>query len=217
VEQYPHHPKWKDHIMRRLVVGTHNRKKLHELRDLLGDLPLELADMSAYPDISDVEETGDTFEANARLKAIAYAKATNQWVLAEDSGLCVPALGGRPGIYSARYAGTHNDDAANNARIITELKLLPEEKRGAYYICTAALSDPTGEVVAVSEGRCHGVMLTSPRGDGGFGYDPLFMVPEFHQTFGELSLRVKQALSHRARAVTKLRSKLRQLAQEASS
>jgi len=203
--------------MRRLVVGTHNRKKLHELRDLLGDLPLELADMSAYPDISDVEETGDTFEANARLKAIAYAKATNQWVLAEDSGLCVPALGGRPGIYSARYAGTHNDDAANNARIITELKLLPEEKRGAYYICTAALSDPTGEVVAVSEGRCHGVMLTSPRGDGGFGYDPLFMVPEFHQTFGELSLRVKQALSHRARAVTKLRSKLRQLAQEASS
>jgi len=203
--------------MWRLVVGTHNRKKLFELRDLLGDLPLELADMSAYPEVSDVEETGDTFEANARLKAIAYAKATNHWVFAEDSGLCVPGLGGRPGIYSARYAGTHGDDVVNNAKIIAELKVLPEEKRIAYYICTAALSNPSGEVVAVSEGRCYGVMLTTPRGNGGFGYDPLFMVPEFHQTFGELSLRVKQALSHRARAVTKLRSKLRQLAQEASS
>ncbi len=197
--------------MPRLVIGSRNSKKLVELRDLLGDLPIELTDLTPWPDLGDVEETGTTFEENARLKATAYAKGTGEWVLAEDSGLVVPALKGRPGIYSARYAGTHGDDAANNQRLLAELAPLPDDRRAAYYVCVAALANPTGEVVAIAEGRCHGVILKERRGSGGFGYDPLFLVPEYHQSFGELSLRVKQALSHRARAVVQLRTNVRRI------
>lgn len=197
--------------MPRLVIGSHNKKKLVELQDLLRDLPLDVVNLDAWPDLADVDETGTTFEENARLKATAYAKATGEWVLAEDSGLVVPALKGRPGVYSARYAGTHGDDAANNAKLLAELGPLPDDRRAAYYVCVAALAAPTGEIQATSEGRCHGVILRAARGQGGFGYDPLFLVPEFHQTFGELSLRVKQALSHRARAIMQLRPALRQI------
>jgi XTP/dITP diphosphohydrolase len=197
--------------MPRLVIGSRNRKKLEELRDLLGDLPIELTDLSPWPDVPDAEETGQTFEENARLKATAYAEATGEWVLAEDSGLVVPALKGRPGVYSARYAGTHGDDAANNRKLLAELAPLPDGHRAAYYVCVAALAAPDGDVKAVAEGRCHGVIAKEPRGAGGFGYDPLFEIPEYHKTFGELSLRVKQALSHRARAVVQLRPNLRQL------
>ncbi len=197
--------------MPRLVIGSRNKKKLVELQDLLSDLPLEVVNLTPWPDLPDVEETGTTFEENARLKATAYAKRTGDWVLAEDSGLVVPALKGRPGVYSARYAGTHGDDAANNARLLAELGPLPDERRAAYYVCVAALAAPDGEVRAIAEGRCNGIILRAARGSGGFGYDPLFMVPEFHQTFGELSLRVKQALSHRGRAVLQLRPELRKL------
>ena len=197
--------------MRRLVIGSKNKKKLIELTDLLGDLPIELTDLSPWPDLPEVDENGDTFEANARLKAAGYAKGVKEWVLAEDSGLVVPALKGRPGVQSARYAGKHGDDAANNAKVLAELLPLPPEKRAAYFICTAALSSPEGEVVAVTEGKCHGLIVDGPRGSGGFGYDPLFLVPEFHQTFGELSLRVKQALSHRSRAMMQVRPTLRKI------
>ena len=197
--------------MPRLVIGSRNRKKLHELQDLLGDLPIELTDLSPWPHVPDVEETGQTFEDNARIKAAGYAKAVGEWVLAEDSGLVVPALKGRPGVYSARYAGSHGDDAANNRKLLAELAPLPDDRRAAYYVCVAALATPAGEVTAVAEGRCHGVIVKDPRGTGGFGYDPLFEIPEYHQTFGELSLRVKQALSHRARAVVQLRPAIRAL------
>ncbi|HEX3149061.1 MAG TPA: RdgB/HAM1 family non-canonical purine NTP pyrophosphatase [Gemmataceae bacterium] len=197
--------------MPRLVIGSRNKKKLLELQDLLGDLPIELTDLSPWPSVPDVDETGLTFEENARLKAIGYAKATSEWVLAEDSGLVAPALKGRPGIYSARYAGTHGDDAANNQKLLAELAPLPDDRRNAYYVCVAALCSPDGDVKTVAEGRCHGVIVKEPRGAGGFGYDPLFEVPEFHATFGELSLRVKQALSHRARAVMQLRPAIRKL------
>lgn len=195
--------------MPRLVIGSRNPKKLVELRDLLGDLGIELVDLSPWPNVPDVDETGETFEENARLKAIGYARATGEWVLAEDSGLCVPALKGRPGVYSARYAGTHGDDAANNRKLLAELAPLPDDRRAAYYVCFAALASPAGEVTAVAEGRCHGEIGREPQGSGGFGYDPLFIVPEFHQTFGQLSLRVKQALSHRARAMVQLRPAIR--------
>jgi XTP/dITP diphosphohydrolase len=195
----------------RLVLGTRNRKKREEILEILGDLGLELADLSDRPDVPDVEETGATFAENARLKAVGYATAFGAWVLAEDSGLVVPGLGGRPGVYSARYAGKHGDDAANNARLLAELAPLPDDRRAAYYVCAAAVSDPSGKVVAESEGRCHGVIIAEARGTGGFGYDPLFMVPEFHRTFGELSPRVKHALSHRARALAQLRPALRRL------
>jgi XTP/dITP diphosphohydrolase len=195
--------------MRRLVIGSRNKKKLEELQDLLGDLSVELVDLSAFPNVPDEEESGQTFEENVRLKATGYAKATGEWVLAEDSGLVVPALKGRPGIYSARYAGTHGDDAANNKKLLAELAPLPDDRRDAYYVCVAALASPDGEIKAVTDGRCHGIIVKEPRGTGGFGYDPLFEIPEYHRTFGELSLRVKQALSHRARAVVQLRSAIR--------
>lgn len=194
----------------RLLLGTRNRKKREEIVEILGDLNLQFGDLSDRPDISDVEETGSTFEENACIKAAAFAKAAGEWTLAEDSGLVVPALDGRPGVYSARYAGTQGDDEANNDKLIAEVSKLPAEKRGAYYVCFAALANPTGEVLATSEGRCHGVIVTERRGSGGFGYDPLFLVPEFHKTFGELTARVKHALSHRARALAHLRPKIRQ-------
>lgn len=194
-----------------LVIATRNRKKGQEVREILEGLGPELADLSHWPDLPEVIEDGDTFEANARKKASKVAAQVHEWTLGEDSGLVVPALSGRPGVYSARYAGRHGDDAANNARLLAELAPLPDDRRAAYYVCTAALADPTGTVRTVVEGRCHGVVLKQERGQGGFGYDPLFLIPEYHRTFGELSPRVKHALSHRARALEKLRPVLRTL------
>jgi XTP/dITP diphosphohydrolase len=194
-----------------LVLGTRNAKKRGELLEILGDLPIELRDLTHYPQAPEVEEDGATFEDNARKKATVLARALGEWVLGEDSGLVVPALKGRPGVYSARYAGRQGDDEANNDKLLAELAPFPEEKRAAYYVCTAALADPKGEVRAAVEGRCHGVIIRERRGAGGFGYDPLFLVPEYHKTFGELSARVKHALSHRGRAMLQLRPRLRQL------
>jgi XTP/dITP diphosphohydrolase len=192
-----------------LVLGTRNVKKRGELQEILSDLGVDLRDLTGYPDAPEVEEDGKTFEDNARKKAVELARHLKLWVLGEDSGLVVPALNGRPGVYSARYAGKQGDDEANNARLLAELAPLPEDRRAAYYVCTAALAGPDGVVRAVVEGRCHGVIIAEARGPGGFGYDPLFLVPEYHRTFGELSARVKHALSHRGRALAKLRPELR--------
>jgi len=193
----------------RLVLGSRNKKKLGELVALLADLPLEVTDLSPYPQAPEVEETGTTFAENAQLKARQLAPILGEWVLGEDSGLVVPALGGAPGLYSARYSGEHGNDAANNVKLLKELEGKTGDARAAYYICTAALANPQGEIVATVEGRCWGRLDTQLRGDGGFGYDPLFIVLEYHRSFGELSARVKQALSHRARAIAQLRPILR--------
>ena len=192
-----------------IVVGTRNPKKREEILDILQGLDIRLSDLTQWPDAPEVVEDGDTFEANARKKATELAKSLHHWVLGEDSGLVVPALNGRPGVYSARYAGKQGDDEANNRRLLAELAPLPDDRRGAYYVCTAALADPEGNVQAVVEGRCLGVIVRAPRGSGGFGYDPLFEIPEYHKTFGELSAVVKHALSHRGRALAKLRPVLR--------
>jgi XTP/dITP diphosphohydrolase len=194
-----------------LVVGTRNVKKRGELLEILAGLDVELRDLTQFPDAPEVEEDGKTFEDNARKKAVELSQHLKHWVLGEDSGLVVPGLNGRPGVYSARYAGKQGDDAANNARLLAELAPLPADRRAAYYICTVALADPTGEVKAVVEGRCQGVIIEQARGSGGFGYDPLFLIPEYHQTFGELSARAKHAISHRARALERLRPVLRRL------
>jgi XTP/dITP diphosphohydrolase len=194
-----------------LVVGTRNPKKLGEILEILGDLPIEVRDLSGWPNAPEVVEDGTTFEENARKKAVELARALNHWVLGEDSGLVVPALHGRPGVYSARYAGKQGDDAANNARLLAELAPLPDDRRTAYYVCSVVVSDPGGEVHATAEGRCHGLLTRQARGTGGFGYDPLFLIPEYHQTFGELSARAKHALSHRGRALAQLRPALRRL------
>ncbi len=195
-----------------IVVGTRNAKKREEIGAILGDIGLELVDLTRWPDAPEVVEDGTTFEANARKKATELARALHHWVLGEDSGLVVPALHGRPGVQSARYAGRQGDDAANNARLLAELAPLAEDRRAAYYVCTVALANPQGEIQAMAEGRCHGVIVHELRGSGGFGYDPLFLIPEYHRTFGELSARVKHAISHRARALEQLRPMLRRLA-----
>jgi XTP/dITP diphosphohydrolase len=194
-----------------LVVGTRNPKKREEILEILSGLSVDLRDLTAFPKAPEVEETGKTFADNARKKASELAAALGHWVLGEDSGLVVPGLQGRPGVYSARYAGKQGDDAANNTRLLAELAPLPEDHRAAYYVCTAALSDPQGGIQVDVEGRCHGVIVRQARGTGGFGYDPLFLIPEYHQTFGELSSRVKHALSHRARALALLRPAIRRL------
>jgi XTP/dITP diphosphohydrolase len=196
----------------KLVLGTRNRKKCQEIVEILGDLGLELQDLTAWPAAPEVVEDGETFEANARKKAAQLATALHQWVLGEDSGLVVPALGLQPGVYSARYAGKQGDDEANNDKLLAQLASLPTEKRAAYYVCTAAIADAQGNVHAVVEGRCNGVIIGERRGHGGFGYDPLFLIREYHKTFGELSSRVKHALSHRARALAQLRPILREIA-----
>lgn len=191
--------------MPRLVLGSRNKKKLREMVELLGDLGLELTDLTPWPDAPEVDETATTFVGNATLKAVALAPWLHEWTIGEDSGLVVPILGGAPGVYSARYAGTHGDDAANNAKLLAELAAYSGDDRAAYYVSTAVLADATGRVVASVEGRCHGFIAAEPHGTGGFGYDPLFTVPEYAKTFGELPPEVKQQMSHRANAFRELR------------
>jgi len=201
--------------MPRLVLASRNQKKLREMIGLLGDLGFELSDLAAFPNAPDVEETAGTFVGNATLKAVTQARVLHEWTIGEDSGLVVPALGGAPGVDSALYAGKHGDDAANNAKLLRELAPFPEPDRAAYYISTAVLADPTGKVIAAVEGRCHGFIASDYRGHGGFGYDPLFLVPEFGKTFGELPPEVKHMMSHRAQAFRELRPVLAGIANHA--
>jgi XTP/dITP diphosphohydrolase len=184
-----------------LVLGTTNAGKLRELAELLIPLGITCSSLAGLDAAVDVEETGSSFAENAALKASQQARALGRWVLAEDSGLVVDALGGAPGIYSARFSGAGATDTRNNALLLERLASLPAAQRSAHYACHAALSDPVGTIVAVSSGVCGGVIAECPAGAGGFGYDPLFIVPEYHRTFGELSPAVKALISHRARAM----------------
>src|SRR5690349_14083975 len=151
-----------------------------------------------------IDETGRTFADNARLKAVGYAALLKQWVLADDSGLAVDKLGGRPGVDSALYAGKHGDDEANNDLLLRELGDAPPEKRSAHYVCHCTLTDPHGAVRGESEDVCRGRIVAARDGTGGFGYDPLFEVLEYHRTFGTLSPQFKAVISHRARAMRQL-------------
>ncbi len=187
-----------------LVIGTNNRKKCLELAELLAPLGLELKTLGDFPGALTVDETGDSFAANAQLKAAEQAVHLGRWVLGEDSGLAVDALGGRPGIFSARYAGPRASDEDNNQRLLAELAQIPLERRTAHYVCHVALSDPLGQIVARNEAYCRGRIRLEPAGSAGFGYDPLFEIVEYHRTFAELGLSVKRVLSHRARAVRQL-------------
>lgn len=194
-----------------LVLGTGNRKKVVEIRDLFQNWPVKLLSLDEFPNAAVVEETGDSFAANAELKAVDQARALKRWVLAEDSGLSVAALDGRPGIYSARFAGPTATDADNNRHLMQQLQGVPQEKRGAWYTCHACLASPDGEVVLRAEACCRGRIILEPRGIQGFGYDPWFEIPEYHLTFAELGLHVKSILSHRARAIRTLQSGMRNL------
>ena len=184
-----------------LVVGTRNRKKLEELLDLLGPHGFELRSLADFPQAIEVDETGRTFGENAALKATLQARHLNHWVLGEDSGLAVDALQGAPGVYSARFSGPDATDQRNNEKLLSELAGVPDERRGAYYVCHMTLADATGKIWIDCEGTCGGRIRHELAGSGGFGYDPLFEIVEYHRTFGELSAAVKGTISHRARAV----------------
>ncbi len=186
---------------KKLYLGTNNRKKIVELVNLLEPRGFEIRIPGDFSDSFDVDETGATFLENARLKAVSQARHRGLWAIGEDSGLCVPALGGRPGIYSARFSGSNANDQTNNALLLKEMESIPRENRRAYYVSTIVLSDPTGGIHIETNGECWGRVLTESRGGGGFGYDPLFEIEEYHQTFAEMGLGVKRAISHRARAL----------------
>ena len=190
-----------------LVFGTNNRKKGIELAELLAPYNVEVRTLADFDKKLDVIEDGQTFLDNARKKAIEQAKFLNAWVIGEDSGLCVNALNDAPGVFSARFAalvgGNANDDD-NNRLLLEKLADVPLEKRTAHYVCTAVLADPSGTVHGETEGHCRGRILFEHSGEGGFGYDPLFEVVEYHQTFGTLPPAVKRTISHRARAMRKL-------------
>lgn len=183
-----------------LVLGTNNQKKRRELELLLRGKPVELKTLKDFSNSIEVDETGTTFRANAILKAVEQAKNLGQWVLGEDSGLSVTALDGSPGIYSARFSGPEATDESNNKLLLEKLAGVAVSNRMAWYTCYMALSDPDGNVRAEAEGCCYGRILESAHGTGGFGYDPLFEIPEYHLTFGQLGDTVKSVLSHRARA-----------------
>jgi XTP/dITP diphosphohydrolase len=190
-----------------LVLGTTNHGKLRELLELLEPHGIGCTSLAGFAAAVDVDETGATFAENAELKAISQAVALGRWVLAEDSGLVVPALGGAPGVLSARFSGPaeaadrETVDRRNSALLLERLAGHRGRERSAHYACHAALADPGGRVVAVAAGACHGRIAESPAGSGGFGYDPLFIVSEYHRTFGELPPAVKSVISHRARAM----------------
>ena len=194
--------------MTTLVIASGNAGKVREFGALLADLGLQT---QAQPDGLEVEETGLTFADNARLKAEAVARATGCWALADDSGLSVDALGGAPGVHSARYADT---DSARIERLLRELSAEgahDHAMRGACFTAALALANPLGEVVLEVEGSCPGVILEAPRGDGGFGYDPVFYVPEAGLTFAEMPHSQKADLGHRGRAFAALKPKLQVL------
>lgn len=198
--------------MRRLVFATRNRGKIAELVELVRELDLEVLS-AADLDVPEVEEDADTFAGNAIKKAVEVARATGLPALADDSGLEVDALGGAPGVISARYAGVagHGADAANNEKLLAALAGVPAERRTARFRSVLALADPAGALgdeVVTAEGTCEGVILEVPRGTGGFGYDPLFLVPELGQTFAELGVGTKNDRSHRARAMRAIKPRL---------
>jgi XTP/dITP diphosphohydrolase len=195
----------------KLVIATYNRGKLHELQDMLADLPLEICELSSFPSIRPVPETGATFTENAALKATGYASQTHLFTLADDSGLEVDALKGAPGVLSARYLHPHASDADRIERILAGLADVPDPKRTARFVSVIAIADCVGKIINTSVGTCEGRISSAPAGSNGFGYDPIFIPNGFNETFGELPAEVKNRISHRARALAEARAFLRTL------
>lgn len=187
----------------RLLVSTRNAHKIAEIRAILGP-DFAVSDLSILPEMPEVEETGTTFEENATLKAVAASLLFEGWVIADDSGLEVDALGGAPGVYSARYAGPQAVDADNNALLLKNLDGVRGRERSARFRCVIVLAR-AGRKLAAFAGEVEGVIVNQHKGGGGFGYDPLFVPEGYCETFGQLPAEVKNSLSHRARALTKLR------------
>lgn len=194
----------------KIVLATHNQGKIREFREAFAELGWEAVPISDIADLPDPEETGTTFEENALQKARAYAAAVGLPVLSDDSGIIADALGDRPGIYSARYAGRHGDDEANNQKLIRDLAPYTGDERKGRYVCVVALVWPDGRAVT-ARGECEGIIRDFYAGTGGFGYDPLFFLPNFGKTMAELPLEEKNRISHRGRALRALIEKLKDI------
>ncbi len=190
-----------------LVVATKNRKKLEEIKQILKGLGLKITSLTDYPRPPKIVENGSTFKENAVKKAVKIAAFTKKITLGEDSGLCVDALGGEPGIYSSRFSGKDKDDLKNNLKLLRLLEGVPLEKRKAHYVCAVALADKDG-LLGVVEGACSGLIGFELRGKSGFGYDPLFIIPKYKKTFAELGAPIKHKISHRFRSLKKGRAVL---------
>ncbi len=192
---------------RRLVLATGNRGKINEIKDLLADLSIDILTQNDFDAWPELEETGSTFEENAATKAKTLAAWAGAAALADDSGLEVEALDGAPGVVSARYAGTQGDDAANIARLLEEMEGVPMDERGARFVCVLVLASPQGDTTEVRD-TCEGTITTAPRGERGFGYDPVFVAAGQDRTMAELPLAEKNSISHRGKALRHLREML---------
>ena len=194
-----------------LLLGTRNPGKVIEIVSILADSGWSFSSLHEFPNVGEAEENFSTFAENAIAKAQFYAAATGLCALADDSGLEVEALGGAPGVFSARYAGADASDADRRALLLSELARVEDSNRRARFVAVVAISKPNGEVLNISEGMCSGTITFSPRGTGGFGYDPLFLPDGYDQTFAELPDTIKNQISHRARALLGTRTFLSQL------
>ncbi|WP_334331604.1 MULTISPECIES: XTP/dITP diphosphatase [unclassified Companilactobacillus] len=189
--------------MKEIIIATKNPGKAREFKRLFDGQEIELKTLLDFPNFPEIRETGKTFKENATIKAHAVMDQFNLPVIADDSGLKVDALYGQPGVHSARYAGDHND-AANNAKLLSELGGIPLEKRTAQFVSTLVFANPKNDQDLVVEGSVDGLIATLPQGDDGFGYDPLFYVPELDKTMAQITLDQKNQISHRGNAIKKL-------------
>lgn len=185
-----------------VLVATKNAGKLSEIKELLKGLPVKLTSLADYPRAPRIIENGATFADNAGKKALKIAAFSGKLTVGEDSGLCVDALRGAPGVRSARFSGSGKDDEANNRRLLRLLKDVKPSRRGAGYVCAVAIADKDG-ILAIVEGTCRGRIASQPAGSSGFGYDPLFLIPRYAKTFAQLGEKVKHTMSHRYRALKK--------------
>jgi len=190
-----------------VVIATRNSGKLREIRAILAPLELKILSLRDFPEIPEIIEDGQTFEENAVKKAAAVARQTGRMAIADDSGLAVDALQGRPGVFSSRYAGERATDAERYQKLLKEMTGTPQGKRGASFICAIAVASPKGKTESV-EGQCRGEIAFAPKGSHGFGYDPVFYLPERGKTMAELEPEVKNRISHRAQALEKLKQVL---------
>lgn len=196
--------------MLKVIIATKNAGKAKEFIKMFEPYNIEVKTLLDFPEFAEIEETGETFEENAILKAEAVCAQLGVMAVADDSGIMVDALDGRPGIYSARYAGIAKDDEANNDKLLEELKNVPKEQRTARYYCALAFASPNHRTITVHD-TCEGVILSERRGTNGFGYDPLFYLPERGKTMAEITPQEKNEISHRAKALRKLDDHLTQV------
>lgn len=193
--------------MNELIIATKNKGKAREFAEALEPLGYTVKTLLDYPQLKEIEETGTTFEENAILKAEGICEQIGKMVIADDSGLIVDALNGEPGVYSARYAGEDKDDEANIDKVLKKLKDVPEKERTARFYCALAVAIPNEKTITVN-GTCEGIIINERKGNNGFGYDPIFFVPELGKTMAELETEEKMKISHRGAALKKLREVL---------